>query len=83
MHADLDAARAALPAPGERIVDLDGPDMTVAWCSGWAWPLGEPVPTRFYAQPMIGSEVLPLELRVYPARDGLGIRFWLTDRRTG
>lgn len=82
MHADIDAARAALPREGERIIDIDGPDMTVAWCSGWLWPLDEKMPIEFYAQGQLRSgEIVSPEYRVIPARDAEGTRFWLAERR--
>ena len=70
-----------LPKAGEIILLADGSQGLVAWCSGWTWPLGYPEPTAFYAQPLIDGKVLPIELRVIPARDGLGTRFWMAERR--
>ena len=72
---------ADLPQPGETILTRDGQTLTVAWCSGWTWPLGEPTPTRLYAQPMRGDTLIPTELRVVAARDAEGRRFWITERR--
>ena len=59
----------------------DGAELRVAWCTGWTWPIGEPAPTRLYAQALIGDTVTP-ELRVIAARDALGERFWIAERRT-
>jgi hypothetical protein len=71
-----------LPKAGETILLADGSFAEVAWCSGWSWPLGYDAPTRLYAQPLIAGRVLPIEIRVIAARDGLGRRFWIAERRT-
>lgn len=82
MRADIDAARASLPKEGERIIDSTGAEYRVAWCSGWVWPLGEPVPVSFYAQPETPEGVIRTELRVVPAHTTAGERYWLTERRS-
>lgn len=71
-----------LPQPGETIMLPNGEVMSVAWCSGWVWPLGEKAPTRLYAQPIADGEVQAIELSVTAARDVAGERFWLAERRT-
>jgi hypothetical protein len=73
---------ADLPQPGEPIIMPDDTRATVAWCSGWVWPLDTPAPTRLYAQPRVDGAVLGIELRVVAARDALGARFWIAERRT-
>lgn len=71
-----------LPQPGEIIVGPDGDDsLLVAWCSGWTMPKGYELPTRYYAQPRRGDEILRTELPVIPARDTAGVRFWIAERR--
>lgn len=70
-----------LPKEGEIIALPDGKTLTVAWCSGWTWPIGELAPTSLYAQALIDGKVSP-ELRVVAARDALGERFWIADRRS-
>ena len=70
-----------LPAEGETLILPDDTLAKVAWCSGWTWPLTEPVPTRLYAQAERAGEVLPIELRVIAARDAAGTRFWIAERR--
>lgn len=77
----VEEQRALLPQPGETIMLPDGNRLTVAWCSGWTWPLEAPAPTRMYAQPTDRGKVLPIELRVVAARDALGERFWIAERR--
>jgi hypothetical protein len=72
---------ADLPQPGEPIILPDSSKLTVAWCSGWTWPIGALAPTRLYAQPRVAGTVLGIELRVVAARDALGARFWIADRR--
>lgn len=69
-----------LPKEGELISMPDGDLLPVAWCSGWTWPLGEPAPTMLYAQALIDGTPTP-ELRVIAARDALGTRFWIAERR--
>jgi hypothetical protein len=73
---------ADLPQPGEPIIMPDDSRATVAWCSGWTWPIGAPAPTRLYAQAEDAGKVLAGELRVVAARDALGARFWIAERRT-
>ena len=71
-----------LPQPGEFVVLPDDSVALVAWCSGWTWPIGRPAPTHVYVQPERWGEVMPIELRVIAARDALGERFWIAERRT-
>jgi hypothetical protein len=73
---------ADLPQPGEAIIMPDDSTLTVAWCSGWTWPIGAPAPTRLYAQPRVDGTVLGIELRVVAARDAAGTRFWIAERRS-
>lgn len=75
-------SNADLPQPGEAIILPDDSTLTVAWCSGWTWPLGVPTPTALYAQAQDRGKLLAGELRVVAARDAAGERFWLADRRT-
>jgi hypothetical protein len=46
-------------------------------CTGIVWPLDTPKPTRLEVDTAAGDKLL----RVIPARDGLGARFWLAERR--
>jgi hypothetical protein len=71
---------ADLPQPGEPIIMPDESTLAVAWCSGWTWPLQEPAPTHLYAQALVKGKPTP-ELRVVAARDALGTRFWIAERR--
>jgi hypothetical protein len=72
---------ADLPQPGEAIILPDGESAEVAWCSGWTWPLGYDAPTRLYVQVEIAGRVDERRFRVVAARDALGVRFWLAERR--
>jgi hypothetical protein len=71
----------ALPQEGEVIVLPNRGQATVAWCSGWTWPLGYDAPTRLYVQAEIAGRVDERRFRVVAARDALGVRFWLAERR--
>lgn len=70
----------ALPRHGEAVTLPDGSPATVAWCSGWTWPLGEPAPTRYYAVAMTPAGRVTESLAVYPVELGGGRR-WMVERR--
>lgn len=71
-----------LPQTGEPVTLPDGSPATVAWCSGWTWPIGLDRPTRYFAQALTPAGKLTDPLPVYPTDLGGGRR-WMAERRDG